>query len=170
MAVQESSSYFHETAFDMTEVPADLGDRVVEARQARRWSQARLAAKAQVSRATIYRLEAGGHAASSDTILRIARAFRRPIEEFVPDWWTKPTLDDRHIGMETRARRRELGLTLAQLAALAGVSEATLSRHERGLNVSWKLLAFDDGRLVPKNAALAKALYGETGSGERDRP
>ena len=145
-------------AFPADAIPTDVGSTVAGARRGRRWSQARLASKARVARASIYRLEAGGHAVRPGTLFRVAHALRLEMRELVPDWpeW-EPVSGSGH-GARTRERRRALGLSLAELAAAAGVSEATLSRHERGIGRSPDLVRLVGDEPYACNRALAKAL------------
>lgn len=67
---------------------------------------------------------------------------------------------DQGAGLDdgVRERRRAVGMTLAELAHAAGVSEATLSRHERGIVASPSLVRFVGDELVASNEALETAL------------
>lgn len=137
-------------------LPADVGETIAEARRKRRWSQARLASRSKVARASVYRLEAGGHAIRPDTLFRIARALGLEMRYLVPAW---PEWDPvGESGHGPRTRRRSLGMSVAALAAAAGVSEATLSRHERGLGHSARLLGLAGDEPYACNNALAAAL------------
>lgn len=56
-----------------------LGGRIRTAREARGWTQPRLAERAEISRDSVYRTELGTRAASIDILLRIARALDVPL-------------------------------------------------------------------------------------------
>ena len=144
--------------FPSEAVPSDLGKTVAQARTARRWSQARLAAKAKVARASIYRLEGGGRPVRPDTIFRVARALELDMRTLVPEWPEWDPLGPGGHGPRTRERRRALCLTAANLAAAAGVSEATLSRYERGIGFSPSLLKRVGDQHFASNESLARTL------------
>lgn len=158
VAVQESSKMSRPHRFPLDLVPSGVGGTIKAERGRRRWSQELLARRAKVARASVYRLEAGERPSRADTIFRLAHALELDMRDLVPEWpeW-EPVAGGGH-GPRTRARRRELGLTLAELAAAAGVSEATLSRHERGMVASPALLRSVGDDLVASNEALALAL------------
>lgn len=156
--LQESSGYFRRLAFPVAEIPSDVGDRVREAREARSWSKTRLAGRAGIDRASVQRLEAGGSTPRADTLFRIAHVLDLTINDLVPGWPEWEPLKGVMVGDETRVRRRARGMSLAELAAIAGVSEATMSRHERGLVASRRLVARVGGKLVVDNPAMAAAV------------
>ncbi len=140
--------------------PAErIGRRVLSARKKRRWTQARLAAKAGVTRETVYRVERG-RMPTGDVALRLAAAL-----ELDRDKLDLKQRETDHIAMHPdllllRERRRARGLTLAECAGRAGVSPATLSRFERGAERSRELADFDArGRAIRlRSPRLAKAL------------
>lgn len=137
--VQESSMRIW-TKFPTSEIPVDIGVRVKSERKAAEWSQSQLAEASGISRAAVYRLEAldGSkpmRAVRADTLFRIAHALDVPIRDFVPTWSEWEPIKGHGLGEGVREARRAAGLTLAALAAEVGVSEATLSRHERSLVV-----------------------------------
>lgn len=123
-----------------------IGAKVRKARG--KMTQARLARKARVTRETIYRLE-GGRMATPDVLARVCDALSLDRGEL--DLKTRET-DGLAMHPELtllRDRRRSLGLTLAECAAAAGVSSATLSRFERGAERSREIASFDHrGRAV----------------------
>ena len=141
----------------MNSVPPGVGERVSELRKARRWSQARLAVKSGVSRASIYRIEAG-RAPLADTLFRLAHAFDLPIGDLVPSWPEWEPVAAAGIGVRTRQRRRALGISVAELALAAGVSEAALSRHERGIGWSPSLVRRIGDEYAAANDGLARRL------------
>lgn len=110
-----------------------------------------------MARATVYRLEAG-RPSSADSLFRIAGVLDLEMADLVPAWPEWRMVDGHGHGPRTRARRRELGLSLAELAALAGVSEAMLSRHERGVGRSPALVRPVGEDDVARKEALARAL------------
>lgn len=156
--LKESSTKVETSAFTVGTFPIDLEVIVVAARVKRHWSQARLAAKAKVARASVYRLEGGGRAIRPDTVFRIAHALGLDRRDLVPAWpeWDPLTAADH--GPRTRERRRELGLTAAALATAAGVSEATLSRYEPGIGCSRALIKRVGERHYACNEGVARAL------------
>ncbi len=127
-------------------LPADIGAKIGKLREQRGWSKAELAVRSGVPRETISRLEAGLRPPLADTVLRllvILLADQDDVElnDIVPDW---PEADGRQIighGPRSRVRRRQLGLTAAEVAAAVGVSEATLSRFECDASATPSLLA-----------------------------
>ena len=141
--VQESSRKVAKLAFPVGDVPADVGRRVSGARMARRWTQERLAIRSGLSRAAVYRLEGGAGGVRADTLFRVAHALDICIRELVPAWPEWEPISGHGQGEDARERRRALGLTLVEVAAGLGVSEATLSRFERGIGAS---------RLIPEPA------------------
>ena len=120
-----------------------------------------------MSRASVYRCEAGGHAVRPDTVFRLARALGLEMRYLVPAWPEWEPIGGGGHGPRKRERRRSLDMTMAELAAQAGVSEATLSRHERGIGHGPKLIEFDGDEPYACNAALARALgFGTLGEFE----
>lgn len=162
--VQESYMKEPQLLFPLDAVPAGVGSVIARSRGERGWSKAQLSRKAKLSRWSIYRLEAGVRPQRADTLFRVARALDIPLQEIVPDWPEWVPIAGRTIGEVARARRRALGLTLAELAARIGVSEATLSRYERGVCASPRLLERVGDDYVPANAELAAALGSGAGT------
>lgn len=117
--------------FPASDVPIDFGDRLREARLKRGWTQARLAARSGVGRETVARLERGRRVPSSDTVFRLEAALDMYPDRFVRRWREWQPIGEKEPGARSRERRRELGLSLDQVAAATGVSAATLSRFER---------------------------------------
>jgi transcriptional regulator with XRE-family HTH domain len=155
--VQESSMRFLRNSFPISAVPGDVGAIVAKERVRRRWSQARLASRSTLSRASIYRLENGARPSRADTLFRVAHALDMDIRELVPDWpeWD-PIGADGH-GQALRDSRRTRDVTLADLAVALGVSEATLSRHERGICSSPRLLRRSLSDLIVEVERIAAA-------------
>lgn len=140
-------------------MPADIGLKVREARRGRRWTQARLAARADLGRETIYRLELG-RPPTVDTVLRIEAALGLTSPHFAPEWQRDEAPDDAGLGTRTRHRRRQLGLSLEACAVAADVSTTTLSRFERLTARSPKLVHVRLGVLpvAMRNDGLAQIL------------
>lgn len=159
--VQESSRNLQRLAFPRGELPDGLGAMVARERRARRWSQARLAVRAGISRASVYRLEGGRGAVLADTLFRIAHALDLGIGDLVPAWPEWEPVKGLGPGEAVRERRRALGMTIAEVAARVGVSEATLSRHERGIGVSPAFLRRLGDELVAENERLEEVLHEE---------
>lgn len=144
--------------FPVGDIPPTVGEAIAAARRRRRWSQQRLAERAGIARATVYRLEACRRPSTADTLFRVAHALGLDMKDLVAAWTEWEMFDHPGHGPRTRERRRSLGMSIAELAAVAGVSEATLSRHERGIGNSPALVTGDWERQVACNEALAKAL------------
>jgi putative transcriptional regulator len=62
-----------------------MTNRLRELRASRRWSQAELAQELGVSRQTINAIETGNYDPSLPLAFKIARLFKRPIEEILQD-------------------------------------------------------------------------------------
>tara|TARA_R110000868_G_scaffold411785_1_gene710524 strand:+ start:2453 stop:3013 length:561 start_codon:yes stop_codon:yes gene_type:complete len=163
--VQESSKRVW-TNCPLAAIPADLGDRIVTQRKERKWSQARLAQRAGLSRAAIYRAEALAgaeevRAIRADTLYRIAHALEISIHYLVPTWPEWEPVKGLGFGEAIREKRKKAGITMAELAAKVGISEACLSRHERSLVRSSKFVMKAGGEsdeLLAKNDDLDQAL------------
>ena len=144
---------------EQEEARAVVGRMLRDARKGRRWTQARLAAKARVTRETVYRIERG-RMPTGDVLARLCGALGIDRDDF--DLKRRET---DHIAMHPellllRERRRARGLTLETCARRTGVSPATLSRFERGAERSRELAGFD-ARGTPvrlRSAGLADAL------------
>ncbi len=156
--VQESSTNLQRPSFPRSQLPAGLGETVARARRARRWSQARLAERAKIARASVYRLEAGQCSVFADTLFRIAHALDIGIGEFVPTWPEWEPIKGNGHGDALRKQRKALDLTMAELSGCLGVSEATLSRHEQGVCVSPEILRRIGEGIVASGEDLATAL------------
>ena len=120
-------------SFPRALVPGDIGRTVRDERRRRRWSQARLAEKAKVHVRTIVRLEAGDHVPNSSLVHALEHILGFENRGLVKGWKDAADYDRPGRGEIARRRRLEIGLTLEQVAELAGVSAATLSRFERAL-------------------------------------
>ena len=118
----------------------------------------RLAARAGLSRAAVYRLEDWLLPVRADTLFRVAHALDMPIRDLAPDWLEWDPIKGYGHGEEVRKRRREVGLTMAGLADMVGVSEATLSRHERSVGVSGVFLVREGDEIVSRDDSLFEAL------------
>lgn len=156
--VQESSMKVARLVFPASAVPSDVGDRVSRERRRVGWTQARLAVRSGLSRAAVYRLEGGSLPVRADTLFRIAHALDLPIRELVPDWPEWDPIKGHGHGEGVRKRPRAIGLTMAELADMVGVSEATLSRHERSVGVSGAFLVREGDEIVSRDDRLSDAL------------
>jgi transcriptional regulator with XRE-family HTH domain len=154
--------------FPLSSVPDGFGTTLRDARKARKWTQARLAAAAGVERETVARLEAQRllppeaprRRPAADTVFRLQAALDLMPGELVQTWpeWSPVGLGT--SGARSRARRRDLGLSLKEVASTAGISAATLSRFER--DIRWEtnslLYAGPGAAPTPAAEALARAL------------
>lgn len=112
-----------------------IGSEIRDARREKGMSQARLKSRARVTRETIYRLEKG-RMATPDVLARVCDELQIDRDRFdlkVPE--TDGLANHPELTL-LRDRRRAVGLTLAECAAAASVSVATLSRFERGIERS----------------------------------
>ena len=154
--------------FPASVLPWDIGEKILGLRQARGWSQATLSIESGVPRETIARIESGKRPPLADTVLRLLAVLLIEqddveLDDVVPAW---PEADAGQIvghGPRSRARRHQLHLSAAVVAAKAGVSEATLSRFERNAGPTPSILKeittpHGDIENVLTNPALALAL------------
>lgn len=160
--------FFPPLRFPLSSVPEGFGTTLRDAREARGWTQARLAAVAGIKRETVARLEAQGlrppetprRRPAADTVFRLEAALDLMPGELVQTWpeWSPVGLST--PGARSRARRRDLGLSLKKVASTAGISSATLSRFERDIRWETKSLLDAGPGAVPTPAAeaLARAL------------
>ncbi len=124
-------------------------------------SQDGLAILAGIRRETVVRIENGG-IPRAHTVFAIEKALSLDSSYFVPDW--EPSeIDSPLVGPRIRERRRKCRISLASLASAAGVTEATMSRFERGLTTSRSICEESDGERgepVSKvtNVGIAHAL------------
>ncbi|WP_168194164.1 helix-turn-helix transcriptional regulator [Altererythrobacter sp. TH136] len=156
--MQESDKKVSRAMFPAEAVPQDVGSKIAGARLGQGWTQDRLATKSGVARVSVLRVEGGERRVRPETIFRIAHALSIDMHDLVPDWPEWELFQLGVHGQRTRERRRALGLSAAQLARAAGVSEATLSRHERGIGFSPSLLDQVGDRHYANNEKLAVAL------------
>jgi transcriptional regulator with XRE-family HTH domain len=122
-----------------------------------------LAAKAGLNRASVYRLEGGAAPSRADTLFRIAHALDMPIRDLVPEWPEWEPIKGHGPGEGSRERRRALGLSLAQVAREIGVSEASLSRFERGVGTSPVFLRRFGDDVTSCNELLERVLGSGSG-------
>lgn len=149
--------------FPVAAVGADFKKNLLRERKARRWSQARLASKAGLSRGTITRLERGERLPLAETVFRLEAALDLQPSTLVPAWPEWAPIGSKAIGASARRRRKELGLTLDEVAIKAGISPATLSRFEREETTTPSLVlnertAFGGQFTSLHSKGLAKAL------------
>jgi transcriptional regulator with XRE-family HTH domain len=117
--------------FPIEAVPSDFGRRLASARRSRNLTQAKLAVRAGLERATIVRLEAGDRMPTANTVLRLQHAMDMLPETLVPDWPEWAPFTNPSYATEFRQRRRKIKLSLVTVAKAAGTSASTLSRFER---------------------------------------
>lgn len=126
-----------------------------------------------MGRETVSRLEAGRRPPNADTVFRLEAALDLMPRSLVPAWPEWAPIGTSAFGAASRRRRRELGLSLGQVARLAGLSAATLSRFEREETPTPSLISYgewDTEREYPSltSDALAAAL-GFSNVGEHER-
>lgn len=153
--------------FSANVLPPDIGNTIRTLRQARGMSAALLAHNTGIARETVLRIE-NGRPPLAMTVLRLLEILLAgqddvELKDIVPSW---PEADARQVighGPRSRARRQQLDLSAAAVAAAAGLSEATLSRFERNAGPTPSLLKetrtpHGDLESILVSQALAKAL------------
>ncbi|QXQ07288.1 helix-turn-helix domain-containing protein [Sphingosinicellaceae bacterium] len=128
--------------FPRSAVPPGIGSHVRRERVARKLSQDGLARLAGLRRETVCRIEAG-RPPSSHALFAIEWALGLDSPHFVKDWKDPASPDEPSLGPRVRARRRKLGLSLQDLAAVSGVVASTISRFERELVSCAKIVTED---------------------------
>lgn len=118
--------------YPLSAMPSDIGDRIKAARLAAPYSQDALAYLTGLRRQTIMHIEAGRARPSARSVFLIEGALGLASPYFVPSW-EQPDMDAALPGPRVRQRRLDLNLSMAELAAAAGVVESTISRFERGV-------------------------------------
>lgn len=160
--------FFPPISFPLCSVPEGFGTALRDARKARGWTQARLAEAAGIKRETVAQLEAQRllppaatrRRPAADTVFRLQAALDLMPGELVEAWPEWSPIGSSSRGARSRARRRELGLSLTEVASAAGISAATLSRFERDIRWETKSLLDAGPGAAPTSAAeaLARAL------------
>jgi len=126
--------------FPREAVPTDLGARLRAIRMERGLTQEWLAAKTGVTRWTIGRIEAGRNVPGSYLVHAIERVLDLGSRTLVPDWNDGPDHQTSYRGPCARRARIAVGRTLAQVAEISGICVKTISRFERGLGNTPKIL------------------------------
>lgn len=129
---------------------ADFGRTIRSVRKSRRIKQQTLADDLGISRETLSRIE-NGHEPRMAVLLNLLDALEIEWDQVLETgsgrhlvFQDGPRGDAaRNIGKQLRARRRALGLSLAQAAISTGLSASTLSRLERGQSRRSKAFAED---------------------------
>ncbi|RYG75250.1 helix-turn-helix domain-containing protein [bacterium] len=158
--------------FPISDVPAGIGAALRERRLSKGWSQAKLAQRSGVSRGTIALVERSTRSPRADTVLRLLSVLlgddaATEQAALIPAW---PESDATRLvghGPCSRERRRELGLTLADVAAATGLSEATISRFERNAGptpsiIGWRTSDHGDAHPFLLHEGLAIILGFDT--------
>lgn len=163
--------------FPAAAIPADIGTRLKRLREGLNWKQSDLAERSGIAMGTISKIEnyqefdgicVHGRKPRADTLLRLLAAMHEAGADFelnkiVPDWPEATPGRAFGYGPLSKLRRRELGLSLEQLAAEAKIDIAKLSRFERNATPYSTLYKFEEtrpGEVVPvlHSLALAEAL------------
>lgn len=147
-----------ELDFPVSAIPASLGDMVAAERANMGWTQQRLADEAGLQRHTVMRLEAGRRPVA-DTVFRLEAALDLEPGTLVPGWPEWKPIGSLSLGSRSRERRRELGLSVTEVAADAGVGIATLSRFERELGAVHSLARYEWTEGLPEAVGIARAEY-----------
>jgi len=129
-------SFLPSFKFPKSAIPISFGFELLKARTARRWTQARLASAAGLTRETIARLENGHRRPEADTVFRLRAALELEPYALIPAWPEWSPIGTPALGARSRQRRRDAGLSLQQVASRIGVSVATLSRFEREMSAN----------------------------------
>lgn len=131
--------------FPAADIPADIGLRLRELRVRLDWKQSDLAERSGIPTGTISKIEnylyvggicMRGRKPRADTLLRLLEAIYNAgvdfeLKEIVPNWPEATPGRPFGYGQFSRLRRRELGLSLEEVATRAEIDIATLSRFER---------------------------------------
>jgi len=120
------------TKYPRAAVPDGLGARIARERRDAGLSQAELGRLSGLTRETIYRVE-NGRTPSSRAVFAVQKVLDLEYEPLVKQWPLPADPDFPCVGARVRRRRRELGLSLEEVADAVGVSAATLSRFETEL-------------------------------------
>lgn len=136
---------------DWDEVLADIGDRIRAERQARGWSESRLAARAGLSRATVKRLEAG--AVTLRVFSQSCFALEVDMAHVLSDQWRMPTSRVHLTAWQVQLLSSVAnGETLAEAASSLGLAREGLAAR---LSKIYARMGLSD---VPKDARRAEAL------------
>jgi transcriptional regulator with XRE-family HTH domain len=173
--------------FPATAIPADVGTRLKDQRQALSWTQSKLAKRSQIAMGTISKIEnfrivdgvcVRGRRPRASILLRLLGAMYDAgadfeLKEIVPDWPEATPGRPFGYGPLSELRRRQLDLSLEQVAAKSKINIATLSRFERNAtpcSTLYELRETRFGEAVPvlHSSALAKALGFDTVQAHRD--
>lgn len=149
--------------FPRDAVPDDFGRWVSEARASLGWSQQELGDAADLGRETVLRLELGRRRPTPDTVFRLETALDLEPGDLVPAWPEWNPIPSSSCGPRSRARRRELGLSLREVAGAAGVGIATVARFEREIGAvrSLAVCGLEEGMVTIEaltNDRYARAL------------
>ena len=163
--------------FPAAAIPADIGVRLKQLRAVLDWKQSDLAERSGIAMGTISKIEnyqevdgigVHGRKPRAETLLRMLEAMHEAGADFdlnkiVPGWPEATPGRPFGYGPLSKFRRRELGLSLEQVAAEAKIDIATLSRFERNAtpySTLYKLEETRPGEVVPvlHSLALARAL------------
>lgn len=131
-------------AFARRGLDEKVGSRIKEARKEQGVSRRILAKRASIGYGTLGRIERGHQRPTEPTLRRIARALKLRLGDLAPGW----TMDELergdtnqfHPGPGLRSLRMRENKSIVEVARVAGVNPSTLSRFERALHASRKLV------------------------------
>lgn len=163
--------------FSAAAIPPDIGARLKQLREGLNWKQSELAERSGIAMGTISKIEnyqevdgicMHGRKPRAGTLLRLLGAIYNAgadfeLKEVVPDWPEATPGRPFGYGQLSNLRRRELRLSLEEVAARAEIDNATLSRFERNAtpySTLYKFVRTAIGDIEPElcSIKLAQAL------------
>ena len=156
--------------FQRRHLPHGTGGLLSAAREARGLSRREVAIAVGIAPRTLARIERGDQKPLYPTLDRLCAELAIWTSSVAPRWVADevdlPSNPVVAPGLGLRALRLARGITLVEMARLAGVAPATLLRFERGMTASRLLtrriggpgVAFEDRDLVLHSDTLAKEL------------
>lgn len=116
--------------FPRSALPDGIGDALRARRLSAGLSSTALADAVHIRRETLQRIERGDGLPSTRIMFAIAKFLDFEVKELVPGWIEPADAELPCYGPRVRRRRRQLGLTLAEVAAAVDLSPSMLSRFE----------------------------------------
>lgn len=147
-----------------------VGSRILEARKQQGLRRQILATRAGVGYGTLGKIERGDQRPTELTLRRIAHSMGLRLGDLAPGWEKdeveRGDTNQGHPGPGLRSLRRQQNKSLIDVAKVAGVDPATLSRFERALHASRKLVELrvqgPSEKLIFRSEALAREFGFET--------
>jgi len=116
--------------FPRSVLPDGIGETLRARRRSAGLSSTDLATAIGARRETVRRIETGHELPSSRVLFAIAKVLDFEVTDLVPGWHEPADAELPCYGPRIRHRRRQLGLTLAEVAARVDLTPSMLSRFE----------------------------------------